>query len=921
MSILQLVDDGNLSKLFLEELGWNAPNQDSLTVSGSDGKDYIVEEIAEFKGMGIWVCKDLPDPSIQREIDTKVAGKTTERLTVFTDGTIQEWRWPRYRTNQRSGHPTLVPQRHVKGSPNPQLRERLEMIQIPFESSITVPELLHKMRNAFDTEAEIASRGAARLMGDLYQHLEASGMDDEMSSIFLARMLFLMFGDDTEMWSQNIFYNFISQGTKPDGSDLIDKLHEVFVVADTDVKNRPDSIDPLLKSLPYINGGIFASSIDIIADEPAKLRESIISASKFDWSQISPAVFGSMFQTVKSKEDRHSLGEHYTSEENILKALQPLFLDEFNAALDSAWDNAKDLEKLRDKLGRVKVLDPACGCGNFLIVAYRELREIELEILKRLRDIAPIGKKEKRGQYVFDATIGLNVTVEQFFGIEIESWPARIAETAMFLVDHQANVRMEGELGISPRRLPIDLKPHILHANALTSDWNSLLEIDDESYIVGNPPFLGSNWQSESQKAQQKSIWNGAKGSSSLDFVANWYILAARALRNTNGKAAFVSTNSITQGEQPGILWCELYEMGFNIDFAHRSFAWSNEASGQAAVHCVIIGFSRQIRDAQCSLWSYASPTSAPELQLVDQINAYLVAAGKILITPRNKPISSLTPAMRYGNMPNEFGHLANIYEEDLEVLRSQNDSVALKYIRPLIGASEMLSNKKRYCLWLVDATENDMIKSAFIHERVAGVKRDRSASSRKATVKLADSPHLFQEIREQTSDYLAVPIVSSGNRICIPMKIYSKEVIPTNALLTVPNVSLNIFSILESNLFMVWMKAIAGRLKSDFRFSAEIVYNNFPFPELSDLNIENLSKTGQGILDVRSQFPDKSLADLYDPDKMPQELLDAHKANDAEVLKVFGLTEGQSEESILARLFELYKELTSNQTAIDSLF
>jgi hypothetical protein len=919
MSILQLVDDGNLSKLFLEELGWNAPNQDSLTVSCTDGKAYVVDEIAEFKGMGIWVCKDLPDPSIQREIDTKVAGKTTERLTVFTDGTNQEWRWPRYRTNQRSGHPTLVPQRHVKGSPNPQLRERLEMIQIPFESSITVPELLHRMRNAFDTEAEIASRGAARLMGDLYQHLEASGMDDEMSSIFLARMLFLMFGDDTEMWSQNIFYNFISQGTKPDGSDLIDKLNQLFLVADTDVKDRQESIDPLLESLPYINGGIFASPIDISASEPAELRESLISASKFDWSQISPAVFGSMFQTVKSRVYRRSLGEHYTSEENILKALRPLFLDDLNAELDSSWDKPKDLEKLREKLARIKVLDPACGCGNFLIVAYRELREIELEILKRLRDIAPIGKKEVRGQQATDATIGLNVTVEQFYGIEIESWPARIAETAMFLVDHQSNVRMEGELGGAPRRLPIDLSPHIYLGSALTVPWDSLVNIDENTYIVGNPPFIGARLQTPEQKAETKLVWGKAKGVGEMDFVSNWHVLASQHISRHGGQAAFVSTNSLTQGEQPGILWTVLKPLGMSISFAHRTFAWSNDAQGQAAVHCVILGLTNSPPKKRL-LWSYADIKGQPSVDVVSNINGFLLSAPDVIIANRSAPLSIHTPQMALGSMPNDGGYLSDIDATEADRIRKA-DPVAGKYLRRLLGARELIHNEERFCLWLEHADPHDLRTSSELSNRILAVRNLRAESKREATRKLASKSAEFGEVRQPKSDYLAVPFVSSEDRDYLQIAVVEKSVIANNRIAVIQHDSLDIFGIMVSRVFTAWNKAVSGRLESRLNLSVTITYNNFPFPSLDKLQKENIEKGAEKVLAARESFPLSSLADLYGASSMPPDLRKAHEILDATVLHVFGISEDATEDVILARLFELHEGLISNQSSSNSLF
>jgi len=395
--------------------------------------------------------------------------------------------------------------------------------------------------------------------------------------------------------------------------------------------------------------------------------------------------------------------------------------------------------------------------------------------------------------------------------------------------------------------------------------------------------------------------------------VANWFLLAGKNLKNTKGKSAFVATNSITQGEQPSTLWSALYELGMGIDFAHRTFAWSNDASGQASVHCVIIGFSTNRKPRLIDLWDYADPQAEPILRKVEQINAYLIDGPPVLIAPRSKPLDPTTPAMRYGNMPNEFGFLANIYEEDLETLRKKDDQIALKYIRPLIGATEMLNNKPRFCLWLVSAPPAEMDKSPFIKERVAGVKQLRSESNRKATVELAKTPYLFQEVREQTSTYLAVPIVSSGNRDYIPMKMYDANVIPTNALLTIPGINDHTFAILQSVFFSTWMKAVAGRLKNDFRISAEITYNNFPFPTLSDDLTGKLSQSAQELVQARESHPSSSLSDLYKANLMPKNLVMAHSKNDKLVAQAFGAKQVPGEREILRILFDAYERQTSS--------
>jgi len=552
-------------------------------------------------------------------------------------------------------------------------------------------------------------------------------------------------------------------------------------------------------------------------------------------------------------------------------------------------------------------LDPACGCGNFLVVSYRHLRQIELELIVRLNALEGL-----EGAIQLDGSMGLSITLNQFFGIEIEEWPAQIARIALFLTEHQENMKLERITGISPNHFPLDDGANIVQGNALELSWSKLLQITDDTIILGNPPFLGSNWQSESQRVDTANIWGGLAGSSSLDYVANWYLVAAHNMKDTDSRCAFVSTSSISRGEQPFVLWGALNDLGFYIDFAHRTFAWDSEAAGKAAVHCVIIGFSRGNKDIGKSLWSYATPKSFPDLELVNNINGYLVDAANILVKPRSKPINLKIQPMRYGNMPNEFGYLANITSEEFNDLQKTDDSVALKYIRPVIGAAEMLQKKSRYCLWLVEATPTEMRSSKFISERVKMVRKLRSESKRKATISLAATPHLFQEVREQGGDYLAVPIVSSSSRDYVPMKIFSKEVIPTNALLTIPDVQLEVFAVLQSKVFSLWLQTVGGRLKSDFRISAEIVYNNFPFPAFDEQETSRLQKAGEDLIRVRSKFEDLSLADMYDPNFMPSELREIHDQNDSIVLKAFGLKKNAKDTEILARLFERFEEMST---------
>lgn len=755
-----------------------------------------------------------------------------------------------------------------------------------------------------------ADQKAAKLMADLYTEFEANGYEGHQASVFMMRVLFLLFGDDTRMWRQGLFNEFI-RDTNEEGSDVGARLQALFQLLDTPLEQRPRLGDEKIKDFPYVNGGLFKEQLQIFFFT-RKMRQALLDCSSYDWSDINPTILGTMLQSIADKEQRHQSGSHFTSEENILKAINPLFMDELNERLTSSWDSVPKLKSLQHDLGKFNFLDPAAGSANFLLVAYKALRGLELEIIKRIRQL-----EGTSGELHFFPEMFLSVQLEMFHAIEYEEWSSQIATVSLFLAERQCNQELEKVLGSSPPQFPISHSATIVQGNALELDWKTICPMNDNTIILGNPPFLGSNWQTPEQKADQNKLWGGKKGSASLDYVANWYLVAARNLQGTKGRAAFVSTNSITQGEQPSILWSSLYELGFDIDFAHRTFAWSNDASGQANVHCVIIGFSQNEKPKHLDLWFYETPQSQPELKKVASINAYLTDAPKVLISPRSKPLKPSTPPMRYGNMPNEFGFLANIYEEDLEHLRQSGDNIALKYIRPLIGANEMLNNKPRYCLWLVRAEPSEMDKSPFIRERIAGVKKLRSESNRKATVELAKTPYLFQEVREQTGRYLAVPIVSSGNREYIPMKMFDPEVIPTNALLTIPEINIQTFAILQSKFFSVWMRAVAGRLKNDYRISAEITYNNFPFPDLTAEQAEKLAETGQSIVDARSEFPASSLAELYKPTIMPKVLVVAHANNDKAVASIFGLKATATEADILASIFAEYARQSSEGSLI----
>jgi len=718
-----------------------------------------------------------------------------------------------------------------------------------------------------------------------------------------------MFGDDTDMWKRNHFRDYLESDTSTDGDNLRNGLESLFVAANTDTKQRAKDLPELLQSFPYINGGLFAEHIRI-PDLNAEVRSSLLESCRFDWSQISPAVFGSMFQTVKSKDARRELGEHYTSEENILKVIEPLFLDELHAQLKKAWDSPKQLKKLKKLMSEMTFLDPACGCGNFLIVAYRELRALELEILKRLRDLSQENQHVKGQQLSVDVTYELEVSISQFYGIEIEEWPARIAETAMFLVDHLANLQLATEFGEKPERLPITTTATIKVGNALRIDWRDVCPIDDNTRIMGNPPFSGGTQMSAEAKADQLYVWGKTRGAGNLDFVSNWFKCAAEYMQGTKARAGLVSTNSVSQGVQPEIIWRVLDPMGMRIFFAHRTFAWSNSAPGEAAVHCVIIGFTADNTVAP-RLWAYEKPQSPGTLSPdTTSINAYLVDGPNVLVGSRSFALQCDVQRMRKGSQPTDNGYLSKLSDAEAEAIR-ESDLIAARYLRPLIGAEELINGQKRWCLWLVNVSPADILNSDELRTRVAAVKQMRLESTKAMTQKDAATAWLFQEIRQPVTNYLAVPAHTSENRSYVPMVILDPETIAMNALLTIAVATTYTFGMLHSSVFNAWNKTVSGRIKSDTRISAEITYNNFPWPEPTDAQREAIDVASQVVMDARENHPDSTLADLYDPLAMPADLLKAHKTLDKAVLSAYGLPAGATDTQILAELFKRYEALT----------
>jgi len=774
-----------------------------------------------------------------------------------------------------------------------------------------LPENIHRFeaiisgnRTRISEEEITVDQVAAKLMANLYLELEDHGFEGHETSIFLIRILFLLFGDDTGMWTKNTFLKLVL-GTKEDGTDIGPKLDTLFEVLNTSEDERPKGLGDEFKSFPYVNGGIFGEKISVI-DFNKKMRVALVDVANYDWTTINPTIFGSLFQLIKTKEERHALGEHYTSEENINKIVYPLFLDELQERLALAWDSKKELKKLRLELAKIKVFDPACGCGNFLVVSYRHLRQLELELLVRLNNL-----EGNQDSIQLDGSMGLSINLNQFYGIEIEEWPAQVAQMALFLTDHQENLKLERITGATPNRFPIKAAARIEIGNALERNWEEILEFDENTFLLGNPPFYGARWQSAEQKADTARIWMNMRGAGELDYVTNWFYLAAKAIRGTQARAALVSTNSISQGEQPALVWSKIWDEGIKIDFAHRSFTWSNESSGKAAVTCVIIGFSAEVHQAKKQLWIYEKTNGLPQLTSPLNINAYLLEGPNVLITTRKKPLNRDMPTLDNGSMPNDGGFLSNISKEEADVIRLK-DAVAAKYLRRIIGAREMIHNEERYCLWLVDAKPSDLRESKILSIRVSDVLKLRKESKRAATQKLAARPHEFGEIRQPKTAYIAVPKITSEDRRYVPIGFFGPEIILNDRMSFIEGGDLFIFGVLSSSIFNIWNKAISGRMRNDTLISNTITYNNFPFPHVNEMQKSEVVKAAQGVLDVRNNYESETFADLYGKISMPTKLFKAHQNLDASVLSCFGLNSTATDKEILEHLFMVFMSLQS---------
>lgn len=738
---------------------------------------------------------------------------------------------------------------------------------------------------------------AAEKMAKLHDILKAHGYEGHQLEVYLVRLLFCLFADDTGIFEKNIFFDYISN-SKEDGTDLSARIARLFEILDTPLEQRAKQtmLTDELKRFKYINGNLFSEQLGF-ADFNINMRKMLLDCCTLDWGYISPAIFGAMFQGVMNPAERREVGAHYTSEVNILKVIKPLFLDELWEEFEQIKGSSAQLKQFHEKISKLKFLDPACGCGNFLIITYRELRRLELEVLKMLMD--------NSSQLLLDISPYCKVNVNQFYGIEYEEFPCQIAQVGMWLMDHQMNTLVAESFGLYYARLPLRETATIVNGNALRLAWEDIVPKFELNYILGNPPFKGFKVQTKEQREDMNYVsGNNIKSFGLLDYVCGWYIKAAQYINNTTIRCAFVSTNSITQGEQPALLWEYLLSKKIEIDFAYRTFVWENEAKGKAQVHCVIIGFS--ITMLKKSKHIYESDL----IVSTSNINPYLIDCKNVLVFAQSKPLSCVPP-MIAGNKAVKCLALMLSQSEKNDLVDKEPKSE--KYIKKMIGAKEFINNIPRYCLWLVGANPADLRQMPLVMERVEQVRKDRLSSTDKQAKILAETPTLFRD-RNNPKTALIIPLVSSERRHYIPIGYIDDSTIANNKVSMIPDGTIYQFGILTSNVHNAWMRVVAMRMKSDYSYSLQMVYNTFPWPEVNSEHKAQIEALAQGVLDARALYPESSLADLYDPLTMPPELVKAHNTLDKAVKAAYGGKGFTTEAERVADLMERYQALVAQQ-------
>lgn len=765
--------------------------------------------------------------------------------------------------------------------------------------------LINTQSEQIKKEMEISLK-AGEIVGEFYEEL-LKQYRDKTSEIALkslnmlcVRLVFCLYAEDAGIFgTHGKFHDYLQQY---EAKDTRRAIIDLFKILNTKEEDRDPYLNEELLSFPYVNGGLFADENIEIPNFTDRLRGLILknASEDFNWSEISPTIFGAVFESTLNPETRRSGGMHYTSIQNIHKVIDPLFLNELKEEflniklINVEKIKIKKLIEFQEKLSSLNFLDPACGSGNFLTQTYIEVRKLENEVLKAIS-----GK-----QMFLDTGDIIKVKINQFHGIEINDFAVTVAKTALWIAESQMMKKTEELMSINLDFLPLRSYPHIVEGNALQIDWEEVISKEKLSYIMGNPPFLGARIMNKDQKSDMEIIFGKIKGLGNLDYVSGWYKKTVEYIKNTTIKSAFVSTNSITQGEQVAILWKPILNFGININFAYKTFKWNSEAKDKAVVHCVIIGFS-YVKTKENELFIGDSNVTK-----VDNINAYLIPAPNIFIESRSKAIC-LTSKINFGSMPNDGGYLSNYSTE------TKNDIVkkypiAEKMFKKFVGANEFLNNKVRWCLWLKDISPSEIKKVPPILNAVKEVQKIRNESTRESTKKLGETPSLFGEIRQPLGEYLIIPRHTSENRKYIPIAYMDSQTICGDANLLIENATLYNFGVLTSNVHMAWMRSVCGRLESRYRYSANVVYNNFPWSTPTDKQREKIEETAQAILDARNLYPESSLADLYDDLTMPPELRKAHQQNDKAVMESYGfpVKSDFTESMCVAKLMELYKQI-----------
>ncbi|MCY4315096.1 MAG: hypothetical protein OXC66_03140 [Roseovarius sp.] len=761
---------------------------------------------------------------------------------------------------------------------------------------------------------------AAELMGRLHDKLAASGHYGHDLERFLMRIVFCMFADDTGVFERrDVFLDLIETRTSEDGADMGQWLAILFEVLNTPEDKRPTTLDEDLDRFPYINGDLFRGNLRFFSFDKA-MRDALLNACRFDWSNISPAIFGALFQSVIDSRERRTMGAHYTTEKNILKVIEPLFMDDLRSQFERLRKRRdtrrlSELRKFHSKLGSLTFFDPACGCGNFLIIAYRELRLLEIEVIREILDA-----NAAAGQKALDVKWQSVVDVNQFYGIEIGEFPARIAEAALWMMDHIMNNRLSLEFGQTFVRIPLENSPHIMHADALETDWSDLLPPHNCSFILGNPPFAGAKYQTVEQRAQVRKIAALCRIGGTLDYVAAWLIKAGEYVKEGNARIGFVATNSITQGEQVAQLWPVLFERyKLEISFAHRTFLWGSDARGPASVHVVIIGLDR--RESVCAkrrLFTYPKISGDPEEGQYAAISPYLFDAGgmanpRLVVKRESSAINGLAKLI-IGSKPIDGGNYIFNESQRREFLENEPDAEDL--LRPFAGTREFLQGEKRWILALHDASPERLSNLPQVRQRIAKVRAYRNASNSEQTRILAKTPSLYHVNVIPKTPFLVIPEVNSERRQYVPIGWLEPPIVPSNLVKVLENATLADFALLTSAIHMTWLRYIGGRLASSYRYSIGLVYNTFPLPP-NRAKLSGLEVYAQAVLEARAKHADANLSALYDPDLMPPNLMKAHRSLDRAVDRLYRPKGFKSEHERMEHLLKLYEEI---KTPLDAL-